>query len=189
MSVYSWTEISSHNSPTDGWVVINGFVYEITHFLEIHPGGHQILEPLLGTDATEAFSGKGSYIHSRNAVHLLKNYRIGVSEGTSAKAIQIEISTDIEKKDFGIDWKRGLLAQIPTNRVEYDQFLNETFFVQQNLSLKYFDNPILESLTKSPWWAVLAFWIPMTGLFMWSSSRLGTDRLTLIALMLCGMCP
>lgn len=187
LSMFSWEEIRSHCHLNDGWVVINGFVYDVTHFLEIHPGGSSIVEKYLGGDATAAFRGKGSYIHSTNAIKLLKHYRVGVCEGTGSKEIQSEVSTDTQKKDFGIDWNRGLLSQIPTNRLDYDQFLSETFFIQQNLSLRYFDNPILESLTKSPWWAVLAFWIPVTVSMMCYSNYLGVEKSSLFALMLCGM--
>ena len=48
-------EIEKHNSAKDCWLIINDLVYDITDFLEDHPGGRKA--PLLyaGKDATEEF--------------------------------------------------------------------------------------------------------------------------------------
>ena len=36
---YTWTEINSHNSTDDLWVVIKGEIYDMTQFQNEHPGG------------------------------------------------------------------------------------------------------------------------------------------------------
>lgn len=40
-SVYRipWSEIRLHNTKRDGWMVVNGLVYDVTKFLDKHPGG------------------------------------------------------------------------------------------------------------------------------------------------------
>lgn len=35
---YSWIEIVKHDRPGDCWVVIHGFVYDLSEFAKIHPG-------------------------------------------------------------------------------------------------------------------------------------------------------
>ncbi|KAK6224090.1 hypothetical protein LQW54_000237 [Pestalotiopsis sp. IQ-011] len=51
----SYSEVQKHTSSGDCWVIIKGQVYDLTQFIEAHPGGeHAILEHA-GKDATETF--------------------------------------------------------------------------------------------------------------------------------------
>lgn len=49
------TELSLHNKPDDCWVSIHGHVYDVTEFLEAHPGGADKLLRFAGKDATRSF--------------------------------------------------------------------------------------------------------------------------------------
>ncbi|XP_054711656.1 cytochrome b5 reductase 4-like [Uloborus diversus] len=49
-------ELSKHNSRTDAWISIKGKVYNITHYLEYHPGGEDELMRGAGKDATDLFN-------------------------------------------------------------------------------------------------------------------------------------
>ncbi len=55
MSGIAEHEIGDHNSAEDCWVVIKRQVYDITKFLDEHPGGKDIILEYAGKDATEAF--------------------------------------------------------------------------------------------------------------------------------------
>ncbi|GAV27213.1 hypothetical protein PMKS-000677 [Pichia membranifaciens] len=48
-------ELSLHNKPGDCWVSIHGHVYDVTEFLEAHPGGADKLLRFAGKDATRSF--------------------------------------------------------------------------------------------------------------------------------------
>lgn len=48
-------ELSLHNKPGDCWVSIHGHVYDVTEFLESHPGGADKLLRFAGKDATRSF--------------------------------------------------------------------------------------------------------------------------------------
>lgn len=52
---YTWEEIRKHNKSTDCWVVIHGKVYDLTSYLNVHPGGPVVVESRAGKDATKAF--------------------------------------------------------------------------------------------------------------------------------------
>jgi len=39
-------------------LVIQGVVYNVEQFFELHPGGRAILEASVGTDATSSFTGE-----------------------------------------------------------------------------------------------------------------------------------
>ena len=40
---FSLVEVAKHNTQNDLWVVINNKVYDVTAFVEKHPGGHEVL--------------------------------------------------------------------------------------------------------------------------------------------------
>ncbi|KAJ8340129.1 hypothetical protein SKAU_G00347620 [Synaphobranchus kaupii] len=71
---YTLEEIKSHNMCKDTWLVIHDKVYDITCFLEEHPGGEEVLLEQAGADATESFEDVG---HSIDAREMLEQYLVG----------------------------------------------------------------------------------------------------------------
>ncbi|NXL36734.1 CYB5B protein, partial [Glaucidium brasilianum] len=67
-------EVGKRNSSSEAWLVIHGRVYDVTRFLEEHPGGEEVLLEQAGRDATEGFEDVG---HSMDAREMLKQYYIG----------------------------------------------------------------------------------------------------------------
>ncbi len=58
------------------WIVINGQAIDVTDFLQTgHPGGNDLIEDVLGKDATTAFNGAG---HSEGAKRIMRGYAIGI---------------------------------------------------------------------------------------------------------------
>jgi cytochrome b involved in lipid metabolism len=53
-------EAAMHNRPNDLYIIIRGTVYDVTSFLDFHPGGPKALLQLAGMDGTTAFEGKKS---------------------------------------------------------------------------------------------------------------------------------
>ncbi|EGG02808.1 uncharacterized protein MELLADRAFT_90720 [Melampsora larici-populina 98AG31] len=53
--VYSTKEVETHTTEQSAWVIIEGNVYDVTDFLEDHPGGKEILLSNCGKDSTELF--------------------------------------------------------------------------------------------------------------------------------------
>lgn len=77
--VYTMEEVAKHNTKDDCWMVIHGDVYDVTAFIDSHPGGLAILQGC-GKDATELFEtrpmGSGTP-HSDKAREILEKYEIG----------------------------------------------------------------------------------------------------------------
>ncbi|XP_023646499.1 cytochrome b5 type B [Paramormyrops kingsleyae] len=71
---FTLEEIKQHNMSKDTWIIIHDKVYNITSFLEEHPGGEEVLLEQAGTDATESFEDVG---HSKDAREMLQQYFIG----------------------------------------------------------------------------------------------------------------
>ncbi|MFA6177484.1 MAG: cytochrome b5 domain-containing protein [Candidatus Paceibacterota bacterium] len=78
--VLSKAELAKHNSSQNCWLLISGKIYDVTSYINQHPGGASTIIPNCGTDATTAYDTKGrpnGSPHSSNAEALLANYFIG----------------------------------------------------------------------------------------------------------------
>lgn len=62
----SYVELGKHNTKDSLWMEINGIVYDVTKFIDEHPGGSTTLINKGGKIATEAFTEIG---HSQSAIH------------------------------------------------------------------------------------------------------------------------
>ncbi|XP_061738512.1 cytochrome b5 [Nerophis ophidion] len=71
---YTLEDIRIHNLSHDTWLIIHDKVYDITSFLEEHPGGEEVLLEQAGSDATESFEDVG---HSTDAREMLQQFYIG----------------------------------------------------------------------------------------------------------------
>jgi len=53
LKTFTWEELSKHNTPDDAYVAVRGSVYDITNFINRHPGGEDVLLMVAGKDATQ----------------------------------------------------------------------------------------------------------------------------------------
>ncbi|KAE9460777.1 hypothetical protein C3L33_07308, partial [Rhododendron williamsianum] len=51
--VFTLAEVAGHNNAKDCWLIISDKVYDVTKFLEDHPGGDEVLLSATGKDATD----------------------------------------------------------------------------------------------------------------------------------------
>mmetsp|Transcript_5546 Transcript_5546/g.5727 ORF Transcript_5546/g.5727 Transcript_5546/m.5727 type:complete len:478 (+) Transcript_5546:79-1512(+) len=73
---FTWAEVAKHNTSDSCWVTIHGKVYDITKWLNRHPGGKEVLLLTAGRDISIAFE---SYHPFTNKAHdLLHKFEIGV---------------------------------------------------------------------------------------------------------------
>jgi cytochrome b involved in lipid metabolism len=73
-------EVGKHQTRTDCWIIIEGSVYDVSGFIEQHPGGAESMIPYCGKDGTVAFQTKDKtrpQDHSTSAKNMLKDYFIG----------------------------------------------------------------------------------------------------------------
>jgi cytochrome b involved in lipid metabolism len=55
---YTMAQVSANNSAKSCWAVIEGSVYNLTAWINSHPGGSGAILSLCGTEATSSFKGK-----------------------------------------------------------------------------------------------------------------------------------
>ncbi|XP_011070917.1 cytochrome b5 [Sesamum indicum] len=86
--IYTMEEASEHNTKDDCWVVIDGKVYDVSSYLDEHPGGDDVLLRATGKDATDEFEDAG---HSKTARELMEQYCIGELDQTPPPIPELEI--------------------------------------------------------------------------------------------------
>ncbi|KAI9093736.1 cytochrome b5-like Heme/Steroid binding domain-containing protein [Phlyctochytrium arcticum] len=52
---FTQEQVASHKQDSDAWVIVHGKVYDVTQFLDSHPGGKKVLLKNCGKDATKQF--------------------------------------------------------------------------------------------------------------------------------------
>ena len=86
-------EFVKHNTADDCWITVNGNVYDLTDFIEMHPGGQTPLIQNAGHDATTLYNK----IHPKGTIEnfLPKDKQLGVLVGEAPK---IEVVLDEKEK-------------------------------------------------------------------------------------------
>ncbi|EOX95625.1 hypothetical protein QUC31_005124 [Theobroma cacao] len=81
--VFAYEEVAKNKERTGCWLLISGKVYDVTPFLEEHPGGDEVLLAASGKDATEDFEDVG---HSDDAKQMMEKYYIGEIDSATVPA-------------------------------------------------------------------------------------------------------
>lgn len=95
--VFTEEEVAKHTTETDCWLIIGGEVYDVSKYLDDHPGGSEVMMEFAGMDGTTMFEDVG---HSSEARSTMKDFCIGTlkSDG-SAKKQAAGTATAVKSKD------------------------------------------------------------------------------------------
>ena len=72
---YTMAKVKENNSASSCWSVINGNVYNLTQWINSHPGGPSVIRGLCGVDGTSSFNGK--HRGQGNPTATLASYLLG----------------------------------------------------------------------------------------------------------------
>ncbi|XP_034385190.1 cytochrome b5 isoform X2 [Cyclopterus lumpus] len=108
VTYYTLEEIRVHSMSSDSWLIIHDKVYDITSFLEEHPGGEEVLLEQAGSDATESFEDVG---HSTDAREMLQQYYIGEVHMDDRKKEQAKDENEANSGEFS-SWTTWLISAI-----------------------------------------------------------------------------
>lgn len=98
VKTYSLAEVKAHNTNKSTWIVIHNNIYDVTEFLNEHPGGEEVLLEQAGKEATEAFEDVG---HSTDAREMMKKFKVGELIESERKQVPVKKEPDwsTEQKD------------------------------------------------------------------------------------------
>ncbi|KAI5119170.1 hypothetical protein M0805_008653 [Coniferiporia weirii] len=102
--ILSPDEISTHNTRQSCWIIVHGKVYDVTDFLDDHPGGSKIILKYGGRDATKEYDP----IHPPDAIttNLPLSKHLGAIDPSSSTTYA-EVETEEDKR------RALLLASVP----------------------------------------------------------------------------
>uniref|UniRef100_A0A7S0ISH2 Cytochrome b5 heme-binding domain-containing protein n=1 Tax=Calcidiscus leptoporus TaxID=127549 RepID=A0A7S0ISH2_9EUKA len=70
----SLADVAKHSEKEDVWMVLHDRVYNVTAYLDEHPGGEEVLMDRAGANATMDFEDVG---HSKDARKQLEKFEVG----------------------------------------------------------------------------------------------------------------
>ncbi|KAJ9662361.1 hypothetical protein H2198_001495 [Neophaeococcomyces mojaviensis] len=77
-------EVAKNNTEDSLWMIIDHKVYDLTDFIDAHPGGNVVLQQVAGQDATTAFYN----LHRHEVLQKYSNLCIGTIEGEKSEVIE-----------------------------------------------------------------------------------------------------
>ncbi len=93
LAEYTLEEVAKHNTTEDCWLIIGEpgqrLIYDVTPYLDDHPGGPEIILDLAGQNATEEFEDIG---HSSDARKTMQSI-ISATSNTTPAAVSSQRNT------------------------------------------------------------------------------------------------
>nr|UXG49833.1 nitrate reductase [Saccharina japonica] len=90
-------EVQKHDNEDDCWIAVDGKVYDVTDFLDDHPGGGESITISAGQDSSDEFNA----LHSDKARAMLLDYYIGELDSSvekPPKVIQEEVEVALNTR-------------------------------------------------------------------------------------------
>jgi len=195
--VYGAEEVAHHNRIDDVWVMHEGKVYDVTDFVQDHPGGDDLVMRYAGKEMGAIMEDPEEHSHSESAYELLEEYLIGKLAQTqeekalAAKALEggagftgkdeevvitedfkpteTDLTGDFKKNQF-LDLNRPLIMQV------WNAKFNKEFYLEQvhsprhlKGSARLFGPWYLEIFTRTSWYVVPMVWVPISAALFYRS--------------------
>ncbi|OZJ03889.1 hypothetical protein BZG36_03959 [Bifiguratus adelaidae] len=127
---YTREEVATHNTESSCWIIIDNVVYDVTKFLDLHPGGAGVIMDMAGKDATDDFYN----LHRQE--HLLKYSK------------RLQIGTIAGQKPEIIVTGPGDISKVPYAEANYWQGHRSTYYNDSHKAFrvvlrKFYDEEII----------------------------------------------
>ncbi|KAL1978170.1 hypothetical protein VTN31DRAFT_1029 [Thermomyces dupontii] len=187
LPTFTQAEVRSHNSKKSCFVTIGSKVYDVTGFLDDHPGGADLILQHAGSDVTKIMRDPISHIHTEAAYEILEECHVGFLESddkssattaeTNGSGPRVYASTGMASEE-DLSKETDIVADYRTHKfldlskplfpqLWYGGFSKEFYLSQVHRPRHYkggesaplFGN-FLEPLSKTPWYLVPIIWLP-----------------------------
>ncbi|GAA0183080.1 hypothetical protein Leryth_019346 [Lithospermum erythrorhizon] len=96
--VWTFEEVVKHNKHNDCWLIMDGKVYDVSSYMDDHPGGDEVLLSTTGKDATNDFEDVG---HSDSARKMLVKFHIGDIDMATVPLKRTHVSSEQATNNSG----------------------------------------------------------------------------------------
>ncbi|KAL7415184.1 hypothetical protein BDY24DRAFT_383994 [Mrakia frigida] len=202
--IFAITDVGKHDKLDDMWMSHNGLVYDVTKFINDHPGGDDVLMPFAGKDITLAMSDEDSHVHSKSAYQMMSEFVVGrvviadkiVDDDWEATEDfhpdDTDVMADFERCEF-IDLSQPMLPQILWGNFSKEFYLEQVHQPRHvTYSARMFPYPFLEVFTLTQWYIVPIIWVPIwvtlfiTSTLQFSPQTVNMTATTLLSTVLSG---
>ncbi|KAI9275679.1 acyl-CoA dehydrogenase/oxidase [Phascolomyces articulosus] len=122
-------EVKRHANEDDLWIIIDTVVYDMSRFVDMHPGGAFPILEYAGKDATDAFYG----LHRQEVLQKYNRYKIGTIEGEKP---QIEFR------------QHGALSKVPYAEPSAWQGFKSPYFKESHYKFRTAVRVIMDQLAE-----------------------------------------
>ena len=79
--MFTWQQVAKHNTAESAWVYVDDTVYDVTSFIDRHPGGRDMILLMAGRDITDLFRTYHPFTDS--PMKVIQQFKIGKLKGRS----------------------------------------------------------------------------------------------------------
>ncbi|XP_065690755.2 cytochrome b5 reductase 4 isoform X2 [Patagioenas fasciata] len=119
-------ELAKHNKKEDCWICIRGFVYNVTPYMEYHPGGEDELMKAAGTDGTDLFDQVHRWVNYESMLKECLVGRMAVKPIAAPKEISSTLSEEKKQLNGMLSEKGVLGASAKDLMLSYDWFQTDS---------------------------------------------------------------
>jgi 4-hydroxysphinganine ceramide fatty acyl 2-hydroxylase len=182
--VFTRTAVSKHNTHKDCWVILGNNVYDVTDFLDSHPGGDDFILEHAGGPVDHIMADPDSHEHSKVAYDMMKEFHIGrlldardVQGNEDSEFVQpndFRPSETDAKADYQINHflslDEPLIPQMLNKRFTKQFYLEQVHIPRHKKTpARLMPYDFLEMFTMTPWYIVPMLWLPIAAGFLYKS--------------------
>ncbi|KAL2631337.1 hypothetical protein R1flu_016023 [Riccia fluitans] len=163
-------------------LTVNGMVYDVAPFLDLHPGGADLIkEHLNGKDVGRLMEGldePGAHAHSEAALKMLEQFLVKGKEQRRAEEPRGS------GKKFQIDLTKPIVPQVGYLGKDYDEWVHTPIISKE--SPRFFESDFMESVSRTKWWTIPLVWGPIVLLSQMRAYKFGVPLAMLLPWMIVG---
>src|SRR4051794_17511385 len=86
LPTFTLAEVEAHNSSKSCYVTLGRNVYDVTDFIDAHPGGGELVLEYAGKDIKDILKDEASHEHSEAAYEVLEDSHVGFLASANGSA-------------------------------------------------------------------------------------------------------
>ncbi|KAG0306604.1 fatty acid alpha-hydroxylase [Dissophora globulifera] len=148
---YSVKEVAKHSKEDDCWVIHNNNVYDVSGFVQDHPGGEEFILDHAGQDITALMKDELEHLHSEGAYEMLDEMLIGRLEDSATSTSKTTTTTTTITSNGKLTQRTTTTTNSSTITSAEDSYLVATDIVADVKKEKFLDlsKPLLYQLWKA----------------------------------------